>query len=397
MLMNGRLCRSLQVTIAGIAAALAMLGLPGALSQAASPAPAAAGRLVASALPDAGFPLASVSGVSCVSNSSCFAAGTGTILHGRTRLTSNTGLLWRYDGRSWRLSTRLRVPQSGLLSISCVTRSFCMAVGRAGNPTSRVLAERWNGRAWSPVKAASPRSSGNGDSLAGVDCLSRTDCWAVGGINLGETAGRLSHQLVEHFNGRAFTPAFAPNTGNALTAVSCAGAHSCWALGYSRVLLRLAGRAWRLAQLPGSFKVSVAALSCRTLAACWVVGSHVANGVRPAALHLVGGRWRSVAMPSPQNPDAFLQGLDCASASDCWAVGANGLLGPGLRPPFKMSPFAEQWDGSAWQIASVTGSPASQTSGLFTISCPSSSFCAAGGQHGTTADTDPLVATTPLG
>jgi hypothetical protein len=392
--MSHRVCRPLSIAAAGaLVGALLAPGLPAALAQGSQPASSAAAGLVASSLPGAGFPVTGVAGVSCASSSFCFAVGTGTALHGRTRLTSNTGLIWRYDGRSWRLGTRLRVRQSGLLSISCVSRSFCLAVGRAGNPTGRVLAERFNGRSWSPVRAASPRSSGNGDSLGAVDCLSDSNCWAVGGMNLGEASRGVSHQLVEHFNGRGFTLASAPNTGDALTAISCIRGNSCWVLGSSGVLLHLAGRAWRVVRVRALLHMNVGAtLSCRTLATCWIVGSHSANGDRPEALHFVGGRWQSVSMPSPPDPDAFLQGLDCASSSDCWAVGANVLVGPNIRPPFKMAPLAEQWNGSAWQISPVTGARPTQTSGLLSVSCPSTAFCAAGGQQGGAFRSTPLFA-----
>ncbi|HLH66456.1 MAG TPA: hypothetical protein VKV27_12195 [Solirubrobacteraceae bacterium] len=389
------------VAVAGVSAAVAQsaqstdvgsAGSSAAGSGSPSSAPSA-DQLVATVLPRGGFSIAGVAGTSCVSATFCFAVGTGTVLHGRTRLTSNTALIWRYDGRSWQLSSRVRVGQSSLASISCVSGSFCLAVGRAGNPVSRVLALRWNGRSWSQVTAASPPSSGNGDALGSVDCLSRADCWAVGGTNLGEADAR---ELVERWDGHRLREVAAPRSGNALVAVACARANDCWATTYPSAAQRSTnevehfdGRRWVRARLPISMSGGEAGISCRTLTTCWIVGDRVAGGLRPVAVHILNGSWKSTAMPSPQYPDVTLQGIGCASASYCWTVGGNTLVGPGISRPSEEAPFAEQWNGSAWQIASITGPPAARNGFLDTVSCAAAAFCIAGGQA---ADGGPLLA-----
>ena len=331
-----------------------------------------------------GFSIAGAAGTACASASLCFAVGTGTTLHGRRALTTNTGLIWLYNGRVWRLSTRVPIAQSSLAAISCVSRSFCLAVGRAGNPRSRALALRWNGRSWSQVRAGSPASSGNGDALGSVDCLSRADCFAVGAINLGEGGAGIRHDLLEHWGGARFTVLRAPSSGIDLSTIACANAHDCWA-GVSpsgaqpstNEIARFNGRTFHVARLPESLNGGVSGISCSAAESCWLVGARTANGEVPVAMRLSGVAWKLTTMPSPRYPDVTLQGVGCASASDCWAVGTDTLVGPGITPPFKSAVFAELWDGSEWQIAKVA---AARSGFLATASCAPSGLCVAGGQ-----------------
>ena len=368
----------------------------------ASPRHGATDELVEVVLPYRGFSQAGVAGVACTSPTWCVAVGTGSANHGSTQLASLTGLVWTYGGREWRLSARLPIAESSLASVSCVSRSFCMAVGRAGNPYSRVLAARWNGRSWSQVTAASPLSSGNGDALASVDCLSRSACWAIGGVDLGE-GGALPHDLIEHWSGRVFATVVGPSTGNALVAIGCSSAVDCWASSYpsgakvsTNEVEHYARGAWRRATIPLiplSLSGGASGIACRTTATCWMVGARTVNGELPASVHLVRGAWEKVSMQAPKYPDVFLQGIACAPAGDCWSVGGNTLVGPGVRPPYKEGAFAEHWGGSSWQIATVSGAPAARYGSLVAASCAGSGFCVAGGE---TLRGAPLVAVSHL-
>lgn len=353
-------------------------------------------EMVVKALPRGHFSMVGVDGTSCVSATWCVAVGSASILHGSTQLPIDKALIWRFGGRSWRITNRLGIKQSSLVSVSCVSRSFCMAVGRAGNPTGAVLALAWNGRAWSRVSAASPASSGNGDALGSVDCLSPKDCWAIGGMNLGESSAGLPHDLVEHWNGHRFSEVAAPKTGTLLSAISCAGAHDCWVSVYpsgsrrsSKVVEHFNGHSWRTVRLPESLNGGASGISCRSIGACWLVGGRNSGGLRPVSLRLVDGAWRKVAMQSPQYPDVTLQGLDCASSSDCWAVGDNYIVGPGVQQPSKSKVLAEHWDGTAWSIATVLGTKTALTGNLVTAACSPTGLCIAGGQA---SDGQPLVA-----
>ena len=81
--------------------------------------------------------------------------------------------------------------------MTCVSASDCWAVGDRFRSSSSnagpALIEHYADGAWTTT-AAAPAQSGTLDELAGVSCLSATDCWAVG-----MRSGSHSGNLVEHF------------------------------------------------------------------------------------------------------------------------------------------------------------------------------------------------------
>ena len=100
---------------------------------------------------------------------------------------------------------------SGYLSgVSCVSRSFCMAVGagQAGVP----LVERWNGKQWSVV--ASPKKGSRSSELDAVACVSPTWCAAVGyyGYPMRRPGHPETRTLIELWNGRTWRIVPSPNT-----------------------------------------------------------------------------------------------------------------------------------------------------------------------------------------
>lgn len=205
-------------------------------------------------------------------------------------------------------------------------------------------------------------------------------------------------RLMEHWNGRSLTRISAPPTRGELGSVSCSSARNCWAVGspVNQVITpaeHFDGHSWRIIRLPGSFgahrQYQAQAVSCRSLVSCWIVSSSSGRGNKPAALHLSGGAWRLVGMPTPQYADAVLTAIDCASRTDCWAVGVNVAGGPGGR--VKELPFAEEWDGSSWRVAKVAGATG-QIIYLSGVSCASAPFCVAVGSVGARSNSSPLVA-----
>ncbi|HLI58674.1 MAG TPA: hypothetical protein VKV21_03320 [Solirubrobacteraceae bacterium] len=299
-----------------------------------------------------------LSGVSCVSRSLCYALGT---FNGGT-------FLERWNGRSW---TRVAGHHGAapLGGISCTSRSFCLTVGGTG---SRTLAQRWNGRSLSIVGTVSPAGPGE-DLLNSVSCVSARDCWAVGATHAAENTP--SSALIEHWNGHRFTLASAPSVLSYLLSISCAGARDCWAVGSLNVTEHFDGSRWRLVRLPAAFNVNQPpALSCRATTECWIVGQGKASpprGPSMVALHLVRRSWRRITIPyGPREGSNFIFGVDCASSTNCWAVGQRMR---GFRT-VASAPLAEQWNGSAWQLANVTGKPG-RNSYFNGVSCASTSRC----------------------
>ncbi|HLI58675.1 MAG TPA: hypothetical protein VKV21_03325 [Solirubrobacteraceae bacterium] len=382
--MTHRLRHLSRIATAGaLLVILAGLGASAAVAQ----RPAASEELAVRALPRVGLPYAGLVGVSCPSVSFCMAVGSFGSGH------STGSFFERWNGRSWRrIAVQRRV---SWLAVSCLSASFCLTVGTADRG-ARVIGARWGGRSWSGVGAFSPPAvapepgANPGEGLQVLSCATRRDCWAVG-YDYGRT-------LVEHWNGRSWSRSSAPTRNGNLISVSCSSARDCWAaatpLNATPIApLHFDGRSWRIVGLPGPFsnrRYQDQVVSCRTLAACWIVGSSSATGGQPAALHRTANHWQMASMPAPQEASVVLQGLDCGSGSDCWALGSASAGAP--LP--KTSPLAEEWDGSAWHVAKVIG-PA-RSAELMSISCPSASFCMAVGEVRSRAGGPAFAVTRPV-
>lgn len=217
---------------------------------------------------------------------------------------------------------RTVAPGSLPSSVSCVSSSACYAVGQI-QPTD-VFASFWNGSRWLRQPAASPRDSG----LHDVSCLPSNACTAVG---FKENAGGT---LVEVLHAGRWIIRAAPSQPSwSLQGVSCASANFCVAVG-------------RRNAPPGSHGVATGSLLER-----W-------NGLR----------WQIVTAPSRSGD--FLQGVSCATADSCVAVGASDNLS---------HPLAEVWDGRSWRRAIP---PGPRKYWLTRVSCPTSELCVAvGGQE----------------
>ena len=107
--------------------------------------------------------------------------------------------------------------ETTLTSISCVTPSFCEAVGVNYPPGGGTvpIVEAWDGSAWS---IASIPSTGNNTSLHGVNCYRDSTCMAVG------TSG--SSSLVLGLSGGTWSTVNPPAV-NFIAEVSCVANWAC--------------------------------------------------------------------------------------------------------------------------------------------------------------------------
>ena len=151
--------------------------------------------------------------------------------------TYGTGLIERWNGTSWSIVGNPKptyATDTGLLGVSCVSAINCTAVGRyflGESSPSKTLVERWNGTGWRIVGSANRYPYLN--ALTAVSCASATSCFAVGSSIASQTTP--STTLVEHWNGTGFSIVASPNpagsTRNVLSGISCASAASCVAVG----------------------------------------------------------------------------------------------------------------------------------------------------------------------
>ena len=81
--------------------------------------------------------------------------------------------------------------------------------------------------------------------------------------------------------------------------------------------------------------------------------------------------WTVTPTPTISGPAKSLSGVDCSSANACIAV---GVVDDGSLNPLSFRPVVERWDGTSWQITTL-----SSFGSLNGISCPQPSVCFAVG------------------
>jgi hypothetical protein len=243
----------------------------------------------------AGATRSSLAAVSCATATACVAVGAAT------EDGSSTAVAESWDGTSWSaLPTPVGV--TSLSGISCPSGATCVAVGSG---SSGPTADRWNGSTWTPQTLAAAPSS-----LTAVSCTGSV-CMAVGS------------NAAEYWNGSSWTLESVP-AGPVLTAVSCPDASDCTAVGLKDVIDYWNGTTWAV-QKPATTKADLVGVSCTARSACTAVGGYSSN--LPFLTPLLvqrwnGSRWTTQHAPVPPgNPDNWLAGVSCTSATTCMGVG----------------------------------------------------------------------------
>ena len=316
------------------------------------------------------------SGVSCVSPSFCEAVG-----HKLNSSRQGTSLVENWNGAS--VHTQ-RDPATEALGVSCVSTTFCMEVGDHGDAHGypHATAARWNGTRWRTVTLPSFPY----DALEAVSCWSRKGCMAVGAHMA--SANSYDRPLAERWNGTSWrvkkTPA-ATQYLNHFAGISCMSGSACLAVGQafvdaqgrdSKTLAeRWNGRRWRIVKTPTlrkSYQPNLLAVSCIRASDCVAVGGGVPE--HSLILHWTGSGFdrETPASPQGQDPAPDLSGVSCTTATFCMATGYLGFHG--LR--------AEQWDGSRWTMVNLpNGGSGSDFYDPVGVSCPTSTLCVAAGGY----------------
>jgi hypothetical protein len=305
----------------------------------------------------------SLDAVSCVSASFCEAVGWHFNSSG-----NSVGLAENWNGTSWKMQatpnpTSPDVPTSGTLySISCVSASFCEAVGVG---TDGTYAELWNGTSWSlqtrPGVAVQPQS---------VSCAATDFCLAIAG-----------NAQVTIWNGSSWSAGTALTGFSPVSSVSCLSASLCEAVGAGPAGENAAvwnGSTWSAQTTGGPTGAFLTAISCTTANACEAVGSYPNSSFQqvPLAETWNGSTWAVQSMPNPSiSVGTFLLGVSCASADACTAVGQYQYSNLGL-----FQTLAEVWNGAEWTLRSTPNVPNTGQDLLSGVSCGAAGACIAVGQ-----------------
>lgn len=322
-----------------------------------------------------------INSVDCVSSTMCVAVG----LHATN--TDNQTYAMKWDGTSWLSMTTPNVPSTGnnaLISVDCVSATWCMASGYAYDSTPRyaTLTMVWDGTTWTIVPSPNPTPTSY-SFLNSVVCFSTTSCLIVGG-------SQTSAPLVMTWNGTTWTlgSAQAPPSANGalFREISCVSASWCVAVGewndgsVGRPLVETwNGSAWTYvsssvfapAMMPSYYGVS-----CASTSFCIAVGYNYTGSMYEA----LGAKWdgttwsaMSITGPGAGTYDV-LSSVQCPSPLACVAVGEsrNGSVN---------QTWLTSWDGSTWSTVATPNNSPSQQSFLSGVSCWRAGACATVGAY----------------
>jgi hypothetical protein len=293
------------------------------------------------------------------------------------------------------------------------TVAFTDAQGQSASEQLSITVSPTAVSSWTPVEGGIPaNASSNPYSSAGtgVSCPTASSCTAVGIYNLltGTSVSSTAELLTE--SGGAWTATQAPLPPNAqtpasgvysdagLNGISCSSSSSCVADGTyvdttgnsQGMLLTLAGGSWTAVQAPLPADASTTnpgaslnGISCASASSCIAVGTYndSTNKAHALLLTLNGGSWTAAAAPIPANsPDnqGDLFGISCSSPSACTAVGNySDSAGHSQGALLTLA-------GTAWTAAEAP-LPADAATNPFTalsaVSCSSAATCVAAGDY----------------
>jgi hypothetical protein len=188
-----------------------------------------------------------LSSVDATSSSNAWAVGR------RTGATGQWPLLLRWDGQSWRRSSRIDTGHGGLTGVDLLSRRLGWSVGESA--ALRTWTVRWGGARWRRVDSPNQSSgSGGRNFLSDVSAVSRANAWAVGDYYVGGRA----KSLALRWNGSVWRQVKSPDPGltfTYLSDVSAVSASEAWAVGAAdsfaarshMVIVHWNGRRWATA------------------------------------------------------------------------------------------------------------------------------------------------------
>jgi hypothetical protein len=277
-------------------------------------------------------------GVSCVSSSFCVAIDA-------------EGNAFTYSSGSWSSATNIdstivngNVSENSLQSVSCASTSFCVA----GDAKSNVMI--YNGTSWSAPQSVDPNT---GAGFFAVSCPTTSFCMAVDGAS----------NYID-YNGTSWSTAAGIDPNNTalsseLTEVSCASPTFCIAVDGADHSIVYNGTSWGQPQTlntPGGQQPVIPYVSCASSTFCVGAGS-----INDTSEYLVtyDGSACSNPIPAESNPDEYIA-LSCVSGPFCMVLEAGGHM--------------VLYNGSTWAHPEQI-EPLTEDALPTAVSCASASFC----------------------
>lgn len=303
---------------------------------------------------------------------------------------------------AWTAPSSSLIPAGLELSgISCVSASFCMAVGdtygqTAGNNTTPTYAAYvWNGSTWSetpnPGSSLASGLSPGGGWLDSVSCVSITMCVAtydgwrplINSYGIGELVYGASEWNGSTWRGMGF-----PDPGDQLTGLDCVTAQWCMAvidpgqdIGNSGKVMSAIwnGQSWAIDSIgnltvPGDTPFS---LSCPTTTFCMTTSnlyglltdSSLSSTQQNVSYRWNGSTWSEVSWPTQA---VAVNSLSCPTTTFCIQLATPNTGTPGAGD----GDVQFTWNGSDW---SEDATPLPGPISTYSLDCASTSLCMAVG------------------
>ncbi len=300
--------------------------------------------------------------LSCVSTTTCWAAGNGPYgqISGVILVTSDSGATWNVVAQN--------LPSS-LDSISCVSSNFCETVG-AGNVYSSTTPTTTSsaGSVWASEVFSTTSSAQE------ISCTSTQVCFILAG------GGQNGNEVFSSSNGSSYVDT-QKLPADGYTSMSCVGGSNCYLVGEiasnslepaTSIITATSnsGSAWTNQTSPIAGGLS--SISCISVSQCIAVSPYSAQV--PSVIATVnGGQTWSVSSSGTPTDLSTLQIFDvtCPSQQSCLALGDGPSAGSTI--------LSSQNGGLTWNVAITTGGPQP----LSILTCSGTQVCwAAGPSYG---------------
>ena len=318
-------------------------------------------RSVAVPTPKPTVALINLAAVSCKSATSCLLVGTYVTLAGAG---AERPYAMTWNGRSLTPTVAPPVPKNSgstsLTGVSCVTVSSCVAVGDSQGGAGPLLMETWNGAKWT-LRTGTIPGGARSTYPGAISCHFLTFCVVVG-ESYSSTPGAPA-MLLARWNGTSFTamkPAVPAGAGTiTLNDVSCPSVTFCGVAGFSSNSLATRdfgfaemwnGVSWtadKMTPPKGAAESFLYGISCRPDGFCMAVGSAGSStATKATALSYKGKAWTAQNVPGPgTSTSSDFSGVNCLLDNKCTAIGQN--VNSGAKAA---TPLGGLWNGSSWML-----------------------------------------------
>jgi hypothetical protein len=285
-----------------------------------------------------------ISGISAALTAVSASSATDAWAVGHSPKPSFAPLALHWDGTAWSVSPSASALGSQLTDgVADISPTDAYMIGGAlGNMNTGRVAQ-WNGSSWSRLTVPVPSGAGPTSTLNAISADGPNDVWIAGTYQLNPTDLRRETYTL-HWNGSTWSVVLMPlnpssdiNAYYQINAIQANSPTDVWAVGYSSVVDSTTsseliehwnGTAWSIVPSPGLDAALGGVTTVNAANDVWAVGSFVPSGgtgAQTLTLNWNGTAWTQVASPNNGSPSVLGATSASPGASTVWAVGHSGV------------------------------------------------------------------------